>query len=90
CCEVFSHLRQLADEGRAVLLISHDITGALPFADDVTILKDGTLVETMSAADFRQGICAAPYSQALYLALPQNGFMVSEDMAQTEEAPCHA
>jgi len=81
CEQVFAHLRQLADEGRAVLLISHDISGALPFADDVTILKDGALVETMSAADFRQGICAESYSQALYLALPQNGFILEEEQA---------
>jgi peptide/nickel transport system ATP-binding protein len=81
CEQVFTHLRQLADEGRAVLLISHDISGALPFADDVTILKDGALVETMSAADFRQGICAEPYSQSLYLALPQNGFILEEEQA---------
>ena len=78
CRQVFTHLRQLADEGRAILLISHDLSGALPFADDVTILKDGTLMETMSAADFRQGICAASYSQALYLALPENDFLNAE------------
>jgi peptide/nickel transport system ATP-binding protein len=81
CHQVFTHLRQLADEGRAILLISHDISAALPFADDVTILKEGALVETMTAKDFAQGICTEPYSQALYLALPQNGFILEEGFA---------
>ncbi|MCI5143196.1 MAG: ABC transporter ATP-binding protein, partial [Candidatus Electrothrix sp. ATG1] len=79
CLQVFSHLRQLADEGRAILLISHDLSGALPFADDVTILKDGTLMETMSAEAFRQGVCSDPYSLALYQALPENDFLSTEN-----------
>ena len=78
CRQVFTHLRQLADEGRAILLISHDLSGALPFADDVTILKDGTLMETMSAEKFSQGLCSSPYSLALYQALPENYFLSAE------------
>jgi len=84
CYQVFTHLRQLADEGRAILLISHDLSGALPFADDVTILKDGTLMETMPASEFQQGICSSPYSFSLYQALPENGFML--DHAPTDYA----
>ncbi len=83
CHQVFTHLRQLADEGRAILLISHDLSGALPFADDVTILKDGALMEIMPAAEFQQGICSSSYSFSLYQALPENGFMLEQDIAQT-------
>ncbi|CAK8720062.1 ABC transporter domain-containing protein [Candidatus Electronema halotolerans] len=86
CRQVFAHLRQLADEGRGILLISHDLSAALPVVDEVTILRDGSLVETMSAADFRQGICDSPYSRALHQALPENGFTVSQSLQEA----CHA
>lgn len=86
CQQVFAHLRQLADEGRGILLISHDLSAALPVADHVTILKQGSLVETMSAADFRQGVCTSPYSRALYDALPENGFTAHQRSSQA----CHA
>jgi peptide/nickel transport system ATP-binding protein len=89
CHQVFAHLRQLADEGRAILLISHDLSGALPFADDVTILRDGSLIETMSATDFRQGICVEPYSQALYLALPENDFLNAESDIRFTRTEAH-
>jgi peptide/nickel transport system ATP-binding protein len=90
CHQVFTHLRQLADEGRAILLISHDLSGALPFADDVTILKDGTLMETMSAETFRQGLCSSPYSLALYQALPENDFLSAETNIRFTSQEHHA
>ena len=86
CQQVFAHLRQLADEGRGILLISHDLSAALPVADEVTVLKDGSLVETMSAADFLQGICTSPYSRALYDALPENGFTVRQFPSEISHA----
>lgn len=45
-------LRQLADEGRAVLLISHDISAAVSVANRVAVLLHGELVETAPAAAF--------------------------------------
>lgn len=74
--EALKLFRTLADEGRGVILITHDIDLAFAFADRVAVFYAGTTVEIAPAADFRTGPQALrhPYSQALWRALPQNGF----------------
>lgn len=74
--EALSMFREMADEGRAVILITHDIDLAVGFADRVAVLYAGTTVETAPAADFAKGPEALrhPYSRALWRAMPQNGF----------------
>ncbi|MBE6946490.1 MAG: ABC transporter ATP-binding protein [Ruminococcaceae bacterium] len=74
--EALKLFREMADEGRAVVLITHDIDLAFAFADRVAVFYAGTTVETAPAQDFRQGPEALrhPYSKALWNALPQNGF----------------
>ena len=72
--------RELANEGKAVVLITHDIDLAFAFADRVAVFYAGTTVETAPAEDFRTGPGALrhPYSRALWNALPQNGFQPIE------------
>jgi len=73
---VLDALRDLADQGKAVILITHDLRHALPIADRVTIMRDGKQVETATASAF-QGIgslLTQAYSQRLWLALPDNNF----------------
>ena len=74
--EALRRFREMADEGRAVILITHDIDLAYEFADRVAVFYAGTTVETGPAADWRRGPEALrhPYSRALWRALPQNGF----------------
>ena len=74
--EALSMFRELADGGKAVILITHDIDLAFSFADRVAVFYAGTTVETAPAADFIAGPQALrhPYSRALWHALPQNGF----------------
>lgn len=74
--EALKLFREMADEGRAVILITHDIDLAYAFADKIAVFYAGTTVETASALDFRTGPDALrhPYSKALWRALPQNGF----------------
>ncbi|MCI8638276.1 MAG: ABC transporter ATP-binding protein [Coprococcus sp.] len=68
--------RDYASEGKAVVLITHDIDLAVEFADRVAVFYAGTTVETARASDFKEGEEALrhPYSRALWNALPQNGF----------------
>jgi peptide/nickel transport system ATP-binding protein len=73
--EALSHLRELADSGCAVMLITHDINLALRVADKITIFYAGTTVETALREDFTAaGTLRHPYTKALWHALPKNGF----------------
>lgn len=74
--EALRLFRSLADAGRAVVLITHDIDLAVAFADRVAVFYAGTTVEIAPAADFRAGAQALrhPYTQALWRSLPQNDF----------------
>ncbi|MGQ7260510.1 ATP-binding cassette domain-containing protein [Vreelandella sp. V005] len=85
---VLAALRELADQGKTVVLITHDLRHALPIADRVTIMRDGKLVETTPACAF-QGAgtsLSSAYSQALWRALPDNGFTVSTARPVDKEA----
>ena len=74
--EALQMFRELADEGKAVILITHDIDLAFEFADRVAVFYAGTTVETAPVVDFKIGPDSLrhPYSKALWRALPQNGF----------------
>lgn len=74
--EALQMFREMADNGKGVILITHDIDLAFAFADKVAVFYAGTTVETAPAADFRKNPDALrhPYSRALWRALPQNGF----------------
>lgn len=74
------HFRALADEGRGIMLITHDLDLALAYADRIAVFYAGTTVEIAAAEDFRTGIEALrhPYSKALWRAIPQNGFQPIE------------
>lgn len=73
--ETLNHLRELADEGKGVILITHDIEAALQVADQVAVFYAGTTVEITAATDFSNGTIRHPYTQALWRSLPQNEFI---------------
>lgn len=75
--EAMIALRELARQGRAVLLITHDIEAALAVADRVAVLYAGTVAEIARADDFAGDGCRLrhPYTRALWRALPHNGFV---------------
>ncbi|MFC3167259.1 ATP-binding cassette domain-containing protein [Paracoccus fontiphilus] len=70
-------LRDHARQGGAVLLITHDLTAALPFADRVAILDNGRMAGLEAARDFRGdgAALASAHARALWRALPENGFL---------------
>ncbi len=74
--ESLGHLRELADTGKGVLLITHDMEAALKVADDVTVFLGGTTVESAQADAFRKnGPLYHPYTRALWASLPGNDFI---------------
>lgn len=75
--ETLGHFRELANEGRGVMLITHDIETALQIADRIAVFYAGTTVEIAPVQDFNGdgGALRHPYSKALWRALPQNDFV---------------
>nr|WP_243138090.1 ABC transporter ATP-binding protein [Heliorestis acidaminivorans] len=75
--EALGHLRELADEGTAIMLITHDIATALEVADRIAVFYAGTIVEIAWASEFTDhgDKLRHPYTKALWMALPQNGFL---------------
>lgn len=74
--EALSLFREMAKEGKSVILITHDIDLAAEFADRIAVFYAGTTVETTPVEDFKIGPerLRHPYTKALWRALPQNGF----------------
>jgi len=73
--ETLRHLRELADTGKGVVLITHDIEAALHVADRVSVFCGGVTIEEASAADFNgSGQLRHPYSKALWASLPGKRF----------------
>lgn len=74
---ILAHLRAMADRGRGVLLITHDLAQALPFADRVALLEHGQLVgiERAHAFSGKGNQLDSPYAHSLWRAMPQNDFI---------------
>lgn len=77
---VLNHLRRLADKGKGVLLITHDMVQALTFTDRVAVLCDGRLagIEHTAAFSGRGEDLASSYARALWHAMPDNDFALVE------------
>jgi len=84
--ETLRHLREAADEGKGVVLITHDIEAALQVADRIAVFYAGTTLEMARAGDFLAGPQSLrhPYTRALWHALPQNDFAL---LAGTQPPP---
>lgn len=74
--EALKQLREMADDGKGVMLITHDIDLAVEVADRLAVIYDGGLIDVVDAAAFRGdgSTITHPYTRALYQSLPQNGF----------------
>jgi len=75
--ETLGHLRELADNGCGVMLITHDIGTAINVADDIAVFYAGTTLEVAPVSDFtgKGELLRHPYTKALWNALPQNEFI---------------
>ena len=74
--EALKDFRDLADNGCAVLIITHDISAALKIADRVAIFYGGTTLEVAKADDFKNNgeNLRHPYTKALFNALANTKF----------------
>lgn len=74
---VLDQLRHYADQGGAVLLITHDLIPVLARADRIALLNEGELCCLAETNDFSGAgeALSSNYAQALWQALPQNAFL---------------
>ena len=81
---VLKDFRDIADSGRAILMITHDIMAALKIADKVAIFYAGSTLEIANTSDFKQKEVELrhPYTKALYKALPNHDFVPIDDKTQ--------
>lgn len=75
--EALNNFREFADNGCAVMLITHDIESVLNIADKIAVFYAGTTVEVAPVDNFAGNGEALrhPYTKALWRALPQNEFI---------------
>ncbi|WP_081243163.1 ABC transporter ATP-binding protein [Sporosarcina sp. P33] len=77
--ETVAQLKQLADGGKSMVFITHDIEVALQIADKIAVFREGRTVEIADVTDFsgKGEKLKHPYTRALWNALPQNEFTSS-------------
>ena len=85
---ILTYFRALADDGAAMLLITHELSAAEKYADEILVMRSGEITDRLSGDGFRAGRFDNPYTKALYDAAPENGFKMPEpefaDFAQGE------
>ncbi|MEV0612544.1 ABC transporter ATP-binding protein [Nonomuraea sp. NPDC050404] len=69
-----AELRRLCDEGRAVLVITHDLRAAERVADEIAVMYASRVVELSQAGPFFAGP-RHPYARGLLDALPSRRFV---------------
>ncbi len=74
--EVLNHFRNMANDGKGILLISHDIDLVCNIADRMSIFYGGHILETLNTKDFLKGekYIRHTLTKAFWKALPQNDF----------------
>lgn len=74
--EILAMFREMANSGKGVLLITHDIDIVCDVADRIAIFHNGTILEITDVKTFVEGgeKLKHPYCRALWNALPQNNF----------------
>ena len=76
---VFSHLRTLADDGRAVIVVTHDLDGAVRVADRLVVVAGGRTVDLLHRADLVSSeLPVNSYAKKLFMARPAHGMRTSE------------
>ncbi len=77
--ETIKDIKRLAEEGKGVLLITHEIDVALKTADRIAIFYSGYVIEINKTENFNDvNKLLHPYTKSLIEALPRNGFKLTE------------
>lgn len=77
--ETIADIKNLKQQGKGVLLITHEIDVALKTADRIAIFYSGYVIEINNVENFKNSDTVLhPYTKALIDSLPRNGFNLTE------------
>ena len=83
--ETIEDIKKLKENGKGVLLITHEIDVALKTADRIAIFYSGYVIEINKVENFRNSEnLLHPYTKVLIDALPRNGFNFAEGVQPLE------
>jgi peptide/nickel transport system ATP-binding protein len=86
--ETIEDIKNLKEQGKGVLLITHEIDVALKTADRIAIFYSGYVIEINKVENFLNSEnLLHPYTKALVDALPHNGFKLTEGVQPLEDLP---
>lgn len=86
--ETVEDIKKLKENGRGVLLITHEIDVALKTADRIAIFYSGYVIEINKVENFNNvNNVLHPYTKALINSLPRNGFKLTEGVQPLDEVP---
>ena len=84
--ETIADIRNLKEQGKGVLLITHEIDVALKTADRIAIFYSGYVIEINKVENFKNADNVLhPYTKALINSLPKNGFNLTEGVQPLDE-----
>ena len=84
--ETIKDIKQMAQEGKGVLLITHEIDVALKTADRIAIFYSGYVIEINKTENFNDvNKLLHPYTKSLIEALPRNGFKLTEGVQPLDD-----
>ncbi len=91
---VMSLVRELADEGRIVIVVAHDLNMAVRWADRVVVLRDGQVIASGTPAEaLTPAVLAQAYGVVARVEHCSRGFahvLVDGLVGEPEEEPCAA
>ena len=86
--ETIEDIKNLKENGKGVLLITHEIDVALKTADRIAIFYSGYVIEINKAENFKSADTVLhPYTKALINSLPKNGFKLTEGVQPLDDVP---
>lgn len=86
--ETINDIKNLKENGKGVLLITHEIDVALKTADRIAIFYSGYVIEINKVENFESADNVLhPYTKALINSLPRNGFKLTEGVQPLEDLP---
>lgn len=84
--ETITDIKNLKEQNKGVLLITHEINVALETADRIAIFYSGYVIEINTAENFKNAENVLhPYTKALIESLPENGFKLTEGVQPLDE-----